>query len=92
MRINTGESHQMWWPSPEAVDDLTVEETEKGFKLQAPDGTECACWLSYYSQTEELRKVFEAALVDMLWERLGNLGNENGCTDQIAGEREKYRG
>ena len=91
MGTNTEELHQIWWPSPEAIDDLTIEETEEGFELQAPDGTECARWLSYYSRTEELHKTFEAAFVEVLKQHLENLENKNGCTDQVADGREDHR-
>ena len=53
---------QMWWPTLESLKDLTVEETEEGFDLSAPDGSECGLWLAHFSETEELRQEFQAEL------------------------------
>lgn len=82
--------HQIWWPSPEALDDLTVEDSEEGFSLSAPDNTECAAWLAYYNQTEELREQFNreflAAITDYV--KTLNLTNEDGSPleDSFRGE------
>lgn len=75
------ENQSVWWIKPKDLDDLTVEEVEGGFDLSAPDGTECAAWLSYYNQTEELRQTFNDAFVEMLREHLENLEEKHGCTD-----------
>lgn len=58
----------MWWPHPDAFDDLTVTDTETGFELSAPDGSECAIWLEYFNRTEELHEEFETSFVEMLRE------------------------
>jgi hypothetical protein len=57
---------EMWWPSPEALNDLIVEDAEYGFDLSAPDGTECAEWLAYWAQDESHHKVFEEQLIEIL--------------------------
>ena len=59
-------SIEMWWPSPEAFNDLTVDEAEYGFDLSAPDGTECAEWLSYWAQNEEHHKVFQDEFIKVI--------------------------
>ena len=58
----------MWWPHPDAFDELTVTDTEEGFELSAPDGSECGLWLGYFNRTEELQKEFETAFVQILRE------------------------
>lgn len=58
----------MWWPHPDAFDDLTVTDTEEGFELSAPDDSECGLWLGYFYSTEELQKEFETSFVNMLRE------------------------
>jgi hypothetical protein len=58
----------MWWPHPDAFDDLTVTDTETGYQLSAPDGSECAIWLEYFNHTEELHEEFETCFVEMLRE------------------------
>jgi len=73
--------HEIWWPSPEALWDLTVEDAEHGFTLIAPDNTECAAWLGYYNQTDELRERFNQAFVACLAQYLGRL--ENGSQEQV---------
>lgn len=58
----------MWWPHPDAFDDLTVTDTEDGYELSAPDDSECGFWLGYFNSTEELQKEFETSFVNMLRE------------------------
>ena len=57
---------EMWWPAPEALADLIVEDAEEGFTLSAPDGSDCAIWLNYWNCSEEHHKVFNEAFVEML--------------------------
>lgn len=75
------ELRAVWWPSPEALRDLTVEDAEGGFTLSAPDGTECAAWLGHYNQTDELREQFNRAFVACLAQHLERL--ENGGQEQV---------
>lgn len=56
----------MWWPHPDSLQDLVVEDSETGWTLSAPDDTECATWLSYFSQSEEHRSFFEKHFTEML--------------------------
>ena len=53
-------------PSPESFDDLTVTDTETGWELSAPDDTELAEWLSYWSQDEEHHAFFERTFHSIL--------------------------
>ena len=59
---------EWWWPHPDAFNDLEVTDIEEGWQLSAPDDTELAEWLSYWSQDEEhhalFQKVFLKALTD----------------------------
>ena len=55
-----------WWPHPDAFEDLTVEDTDKGFTLSAPDDTECAEWLAYWDQDEAHHKIFEDEFIQVL--------------------------
>jgi hypothetical protein len=57
---------EMWWPSPSAFDDLTVEDAEHGFDLLAPDDTECGEWLAFWNQDEAHHTVFEKNFVEVL--------------------------
>jgi hypothetical protein len=83
---------EIWWPHPGALDDLSVEFTdeEEGgslIHLSAPDGTECADWLSYFNETEERRAVFERAFIQSILDQITMLkhGEIERITDQQAG-------
>jgi hypothetical protein len=54
----------MWWPHPDDMKDLKVEENPEGvFYFSAPEGSECARWLDSFNQKEELRKEFNEAIL-----------------------------
>jgi hypothetical protein len=56
----------MWWPSLEAFEDLTVEDAEHGFNLSAPDDSECGDWLTFWGQDEAHHAVFEKEFIEVL--------------------------
>ena len=76
-----------WWPSPEAIQDLVVEDVEGGFDLSAPDDTECGAWLSYWNQTPEHVQTFSDAFTEMLRTHLDTLEEENGKTEITDGRQ-----
>lgn len=78
---------KMWWPDPSAFEDLTVEDAEHGFDLSAPDGTECADWLGYWSQDEEHHKFFEQEFIKILIEHSQHILNQHG-ESQIQSDRQ----
>lgn len=63
----------MWWPEPEALAELSVKDSEGGFELEAPSGSRCAEWLSYWNQSEEYRSFFNEQFVVMLTDHLASL-------------------
>ena len=69
---------EMWWPSPEAFEDLTVEDAEHGFDLSAPDDTECGEWLAYWAQDEVHHKVFEEEFIAVLRNYANQLLEKHG--------------
>ena len=81
----------MWWPSPEAFDDLIVEDAENGFDLSAPDKTECGQWLGYWNQSEEHQKFFTSEFTKVLLEyanqTLEQHGKAEAIPDQQSGDR-----
>lgn len=72
----------MWFPSQSALEDLSVTETDEGLTLSAPDGTECADWLSHYNSSEELQAEFTSEMIQILEDHLLRLG-ENGSEEQV---------
>jgi len=84
---------EWWWPSPEAFDDLVVEDTENGFDLSAPDDSECGDWLSYWNQDEEHHKFFEHEFTEVLRTYAQSILNEHGkdevLPDGSQGDREQ---
>jgi hypothetical protein len=75
---------EFWWPSPEALDVLSVEDTEEGFTLVAPDDTECGEWLAFWSQTEEHHELFEREFTKSLLDYLDKL---DGKTEIVADQQ-----
>jgi len=82
---------EMWWPSPDAFSDLTVTDVEEGFDLSAPDGTECAAWLSYWSQDEEHHKVFQDEFIRVLTNHANRTLNKHGEAETVPDEQSPDR-
>ena len=74
---------EMWWPSPFAFNDLTVEEAEHGFDLSAPDDTECGEWLAFWSQDEAHHKVFEDEFTAVLRNHANKVLENHGENQSI---------
>jgi hypothetical protein len=81
----------MWWPSPESLKDLQVEDWDEGFTLSAPDGTACAAWLEYWSCSEEHQEVFNEAFVTMLQAHIHTLENQHGENEELPDGQNDYR-
>jgi hypothetical protein len=83
----------MWWPSPSAFDDLTVEDAEHGFDLLAPDDTECGEWLAFWNQDEAHHTVFEKNFVEVLRNYANKVlethGKDEGLPDRGTETREQ---
>ena len=73
---------EFWWPNPGAFDDLTVEDTEGGFTLEAPDDTECGEWLAHWNQSPEHIELFTEAFTQALKNNLDFL-EEHGQTEEL---------
>jgi hypothetical protein len=74
---------EMWWPSPEAFEDLTVEDAEHGFDLSAPDDTECGEWLAFWSQDEAHHKIFEEEFTAVLRNYANEILTQNGQNEDL---------
>ena len=68
---------EFFWPSPEAFDDLTVEDTDEGFTLTAPDDSECGEWLAYWNQSSEHLELFTEAFTETLTSYLETINGKN---------------
>jgi hypothetical protein len=80
---NSEKLTEFWWPHSEAFQDLTVEDTEEGFTLSAPDDTECAEWLSYWDQDEAHRKFFEDTFIQVLTDQANKTLETHGENQSI---------
>lgn len=75
---------EMWWPHPDSLKDLTVNDSETGFDLSAPDDTECGDWLKYWNQSEEHQKFFSEQFVKVL---INQLEKFDGQTQTVPDEQ-----
>ncbi len=82
---------EMWWPSPEALQDLQVEDWEEGFHLSAPDGTACAEWLNFWTQSKEHEQIFNQAFEEMLRIYLDTLENQHGENEELLDGQDDHR-
>ncbi len=76
-------SLEMWWPSPEAFEDMVVEDAEHGFDLSAPDDTECGEWLAYWNQDEAHHKIFEEEFITVLRHYANRLLENHGENEEL---------
>jgi hypothetical protein len=67
----------MWWPSHEGIQELIVTDTEEGFELSAPEGTECADWLAFWIQSPEHHQFFNDQFVKTLLSHLEHLDGQS---------------
>ena len=75
---------EFFWPSPEAFDDLTVEVTDEGFTLTAPDDTECGEWLAHWDQSPEHIELFTEEFTKVLKNYADFILEEHGQTQSIS--------
>lgn len=69
---------EWWWPSPDAFNDLEVTDIEDGWQLSAPDDTELAEWLSYWSQDEERHTLFQEVFIKALTDHANFILDRHG--------------
>ena len=79
---------EWWWPSPDAFDDLTVTDTEDGWELSAPDDSELAEWLAYWTQDEEHHSLFQTVFLKTLTDHANLIINnlEQHGKDQVLAD------
>jgi hypothetical protein len=84
---------EFWWPSLSAFDDLTIEFEEKEdggllMHLNAPEGSECSEWLSYFQETPERQELFEQELIKSLLQHSLRLthGESERLPDEQGGD------
>ena len=89
---------EWWWPSPEAFKDLTVTDNETGWELSAPDDSELGEWLSFWGQSEEHHKLFQAVFLKALTDHanfviddLEKNGKNEGKPDEQGSDREQAK-
>jgi hypothetical protein len=77
----------MWWPTPESLKDLTIEETDEGFDLSALGDSECGLWLAHFSETEELRQEFQTEFQTCLLNYIQEQDDKNEISGQPGGDQ-----
>ena len=75
---------EFWWPSPEAFDDLVVEDSDEGFTLDAPDSAECGDWLTYWNQSPDHIELFTEEFTKVLKNYVDFILEENGQTKEFT--------
>ena len=83
---------EMWWPHPDAFQDLEVTETDDGWQLSAPDNSELGDWLAFWSQDEAHHTFFEKTFIDTLLSHIKTLDLEHGKAEAISDEQSDHRG
>jgi len=78
---------EMWWPHPDAFQDLKVTDTETGWQLEAPDDSELGNWLGYWNQDEVHHAFFEAEFIAALLAHIKTLDLEHGKAEAIADQQ-----
>jgi hypothetical protein len=73
---NSPKLTDFWWPSLEVFYDITVEDTEEGWSLSAPDESEAGKWLAHYNSTEELHAQFNQELMKALMDHVKHCNTE----------------
>jgi hypothetical protein len=79
--MHSVDNDQFWWPHPDSFSELTVNDSENGFELVAPDDSEVGQWISYYNSSDELREEFNTKLVEELREHV----NRHESQEKIDG-------
>ena len=75
---------EFWWPSPEAFDDLTVEDADKGLTFDAPDNSECGEWLAFWSQSPEHIELFTEVVTKSLLNHANTILEQHGQTQELT--------
>ena len=75
---------EFFWPSPDAFEDLAVEDTDEGFTLTAPDDTECGEWLAYWNQSSEHIELFTEAFTQALKNNIDTTLEKHGQTKEFT--------
>lgn len=83
---------EMWWPHPNAFQDLEITDTEEGWQLAAPDESELGAWLEFWSQDEDHHAFFEREFLGALLDHVNKLQSEHGQAEAIVDEQSDHRG
>ena len=73
---NSPKPTEFWWPHPDSLSEVVVEDTEEGFALNAPNESEAGQWLAHYNSTEELHAQFTQELTKALRDQVEHCNTE----------------
>jgi len=77
----------MWWPHPDAFDEMTVEDWEHGYTFVAPDDSPAGKWLAFWNQSPEHAEFFTEEFL----RTLTNHVQQNGKAEAIVNGPENDR-
>jgi hypothetical protein len=81
---NSPKPTEFWWPHPDSLSEVVVEDTEEGFALNAPNESEAGQWLAHYNSTEELHAQFTKELTKALMDLVEHYDTESNQNDSTA--------
>lgn len=62
----------MWWPHPDAFDELVVEDWVDGYTLSGPENSDIAAWISFWNQSPEHTEFFSEQFIKTLKDHVNN--------------------
>lgn len=76
----------MWWPHPDAFDDMVVEDWVDGYTLSGPDDSPIGEWIAFWNQSAEHAEFFTQEFVKTLKEHVEHVKTE-AVTDRSENDR-----
>lgn len=67
----------MWWPHPDAFDELVVEDWVDGYTLSGPEDSDIGAWITFWNQSPEHAEFFSEQFVKTLIDHVNNTEKVN---------------
>ena len=76
----------MWWPHPEAFDDMVIEDWVDGYTLSGPENSLIGEWIAFWNQSAEHQEFFTQEFVKTLADHVKN-GKTEAFSDRAENDR-----